>query len=191
METMTKEFTQIQKETDRLIIRPCRIEDYNIRKLNLKNQLEQANKYDEDEIDLYEHFTEELCLKFAENGILNAKNDKQYLFSVFNKDNGDYIGGVNIKTIKRQDFQWGEVGYWLLNQHWKNGYGTEMVKGAIQIAFNDLGFHRIEAHVNLDNIPSQRTAVSAGMKFECTREKFIFEDDQWTDNMVFAINNNQ
>ncbi len=190
METMIKEFSLIQKETDRLVIRPCRIEDYHIRKLNLKNQLEQASKYDEDEIDLYEHFTEELCLKFAENGEINAKNDKQYLFSVFNKENGDYIGAVIIKTIKRQDFQWGEVGYWLLNQHWKNGYGTEMVKGAIQIAFNDLGFHRIEAHVNLDNIPSQRTATSAGMKFECTREKFIFEDEQWTDNMVFVVNKN-
>ena len=107
----------------------------------------------------------------------------------YGEKNKNYIGGVIIKTILRRNFQWAEVGYWLLNQHWGNGYGSEMVKGVIDIAFNELCFHRLEAHINLDNAASQKTAERSGMKFECIREGFIFESDEWTDNMIYVINN--
>ena len=30
------------------------------------------------------------------------------------------------------------------------------------------------------------TAEKAGMKKECMRKKFIFEDDNWTDNLVYV-----
>jgi len=64
-----------------------------------------------------------------------------------------------------------------------------MVKVMIDIAFNELGFHRLEAHINLDNIASQKTAEAAGMSFKCIRKGFIFEFDEWTDNMIYVTNN--
>ena len=59
-----------------------------------------------------------------------------------------------------------------------------MVKVMIDIAFSELSFHRLEDHINLDNIAPQKTAEAAGMKFECIQEGFIFESDAWTDNMI-------
>ncbi|MEV5040052.1 GNAT family N-acetyltransferase [Peribacillus frigoritolerans] len=62
------------------------------------------------------------------------------------------------------------------------------VKEALNIAFKDLKFHRIEAHINVDNTPSYNLAENVGMEFECIRKGFIFEFGEWTDNLVYYIN---
>lgn len=185
----TIDFMNIKRESQRLVIRPMIEEDFETIKYSLKGQRAQQNKYDDEELELADIFTEDFCKKTADTLLEYAKSDTAYEFRAFKKEDGSYIGGAIIKTIKRRNFQWAEVGYWLLNQHWGKGYGSEMVKAIIDIAFNELCFHRIEAHVNLDNIASQKTAEAAGMKFECIRKAFIFEFDAWTDNMIYVINN--
>ena len=95
---------------------------------------------------------------------------------------------VDFSTLARGEFQWGRIGYTIHNQYWKKGYGKEAVQEALHIAFTPLGFHRIEAHINLDNVPSMKLAESAGMKFECKREGFLFEFGEWTDHLVYYVN---
>lgn len=68
------------------------------------------------------------------------------------------------------------------------GYGKEAVQATLKVAFETLNFHRIEAHINLDNTASIKLAESAGMTFECIREKFIYEHDEWTDNLIYVTN---
>ena len=51
-----------------------------------------------------------------------------------------------------------------------------------------LKFHRIEAHINLDNQPSIQLIEKLGFEFECIRKGFIFEHGQWTDNYVYYLN---
>jgi [ribosomal protein S5]-alanine N-acetyltransferase len=62
------------------------------------------------------------------------------------------------------------------------------VKEALNIAFNPLKYHRVEAHINLDNSVSIKLAESAGMEFECKRKGFIFEFGEWTDNLIYYKN---
>ena len=82
----------------------------------------------------------------------------------------------------------GLLGYTIHNQYWRNGYGKEAVKKAFNIAFQNLHFHRIEAHINVDNKPSIKLAESVGMDFECSRKGFIYEFEEWTDNLVYYTN---
>lgn len=65
---------------------------------------------------------------------------------------------VDFSTLAREAFQWGRVGYTIHNQHQGQGYGTEAVDLAMRIAFDDLHFQRIKAHINLDNEASIRLA---------------------------------
>lgn len=102
-----------------------------------------------------------------------------YVFGVFRKLDHKHIGKVEFCTIIRDEFQWGLIGYRLHNQFWQKGYGKEAVKEALNIAFKNLHFHRIEAHINVDNTPSIKLAESVGMEFECTRKGFIFEFGEW------------
>jgi Acetyltransferases, including N-acetylases of ribosomal proteins len=180
-------FESIVKETDRLTIRPARIEDYKIILVGLQGQRAQQNIYDEEEMGLAEIYTKTFFGDNVQAMQKQASKDIAYLFRVFKKDDGRYIGGVIIKTILRKNFQWAEVGYWLLNQHWGRAYGAEMLKGAVDIAFNELDFHRVEAHINMDNAVSQKTAARAGMELECIRKGFICEEGIWTDNMIYVI----
>jgi len=185
------DFINISRETQRLVIRPTSEADFLVIRNGLKAQREQQNKYDDEELGLADSYTEDFCKDSVSNLVQYAKEDKAYLFRAFEKADGGYIGGAIIKTILRKNFEWAEIGYWLLNQHWGKSYGSEMVMAAIDIAFHELHFHRLEAHINLDNIVSQKTAEKAGMTFECIRKEFIFESGIWTDNMIYVINNTE
>lgn len=188
MSILTIDYEKIIRKTDRLIIRPMQKEDFLIVKENLDEQGSQKNKYDEEEIEFVNNYTEEVFENHLKASREYSTNDNAYTFKVFKKSDGKYIGGIIIKNIQRKNFQWSEIGYWLLNQYWGNGYGSELIKAGIDIAFKELGFHRVEAQINLDNIASQRAAENAGMELECIRKGFIYEFGEWTDNMVYMIN---
>lgn len=117
-----------------------------------------------------------------------ALNDKVYIFGVFRKDDNTHLGAIDFSTIMRDDFQWARFGYTIHNQFWRQGYGRESVKAAIKFAFEQLNYHRIEAHINMDNTPSVKLAESIGMDFECIRKGFIYEYGEWTDNLIYFIN---
>lgn len=83
---------------------------------------------------------------------------------------------IDLSTLARHDFQWARIGYTIHNRYWRNGYGE---KAVIELAFNELAFHRIEAHINLDNTQSNHLAENGA---------FIFEFEEWTDDLVCYIN---
>lgn len=185
------DFLNINKISERLTLRPTKFEDFKTMLDGLNGQKPAQHKYDDDEIGLGNIYTEDFCKKSADRCRQFGEADKSYLFRVYKNEDGSYIGGVIIKTILRQHYQWGEVGYWLLNQHWGNSYGSEMLKASIEIAFNDLHFHRVEAQINLDNYASQKTAERAGMTLECTRKGLLFEEGKWRDHLIYvSINPN-
>lgn len=114
--------------------------------------------------------------------------DTAHVFGVFKKEDGTHLGMVDFSTLARDDFQWGRIGYTIHNQYWRKGYSKEAVNEALNIAFKHLKFHRIEAHINIDNKPSMKLAESVGMQFECICKGFIYEYDEWTDHLVYYKN---
>jgi ribosomal-protein-alanine N-acetyltransferase len=176
-------------ETERLVIRPYQKNDYRNWLNQYQNRLSSQYKYDEGKVDMSE-YTEEWFNDWVEKIQQMNLSDSVYVFGVFRKEDGVHIGKIDISTLIREDFKWAMIGYTINNQFWKNGYGKESVKEALNIAFRKLNFHRIEAHINTDNVPSIRLAESIGMEFECVRKGFIFEFGEWTDNLVYYINSN-
>jgi hypothetical protein len=93
---------------------------------------------------------------------------------------------VDLAVLRRSDMQWGNLGYGILNQYYGQGFGTEAAKAGLEIGFRFLGFHRLEAVINMDNLRSNRLAKSIGMKQEGKRRAFIFENGKWQDHRVYA-----
>lgn len=180
---------EIQFETERLIVRPLKKEDYNNWLTEFESRNPSQHRHDEGKKDMSE-CTEEWFRQLIEKHRELAVNDIAYIFGIFRKSDNRHIGMIDFSTLERLDFQWGRIGYTIHNQHWRRGYGKEAVKAALTIAHKDLKFHRIEAHINVDNTASMKLAESAGMKFECKREGFIFEFGEWTDNLIYFINFN-
>ena len=184
---LKKGIFDIVSETDRLVIRPLQETDYKQWLEGFNNKLPRKNKYDDDKMDMGE-WTQEAFNKMVQKHQKLAMKDEICVFSIFRKTDNKNIGYVDLSTIMRDEFQWGAIGYRLHNQFWRKGYGKEAVAEALNIAFKKLQFHRMEPHINLDNTASIRLAESVGMKFECKREKFIYEFGQWTDNYVYSMN---
>lgn len=174
-------------ETERLIIRPYNKEDYSNWLTQFNNRMPSQHKYDDGKVDM-SICTEEWFRELVNHHQQLASDDKVYVLGVFRKEDNVHLGAIDFSTIMRDDFQWARFGYTIHNQFWRQGYGKESVKAALNLAFEKLNYHRIEAHINLDNISSIKLAESVGMQFECIRKGFIYEFDEWTDNLIYFIN---
>ncbi len=174
-------------ETDRLIIRPVTMQDYESFVTGFGNCMPAQNRFDEQfdtEIMSPEWFEALIKRREAE-----AKSDYSYKFHIFEKKLNTSIGYCNIYPHYRENFQYGHIGYAMHNNFWGNGYATECVLGLTKIGFDRLNLHRLEAHVNLDNPASKRVLLKAGYSYEGIRKAFILEDGVWTDNEIYYINN--
>jgi RimJ/RimL family protein N-acetyltransferase len=185
--TLKEEKIEYVSETERLVIRPLKKTDYKSWLKGYETRLPSQHKYDEGKRDM-KICTEEWFSELINNHQKMASDDKVYVFGIFRKEDNVHLGAIDFSTIMRDDFQWARFGYTIHNQFWRKGYGKEAVKAAITLAFEKLNYHRIEAHINLDNIPSIKLAESIGMEFECIRKGFIYEFDEWTDNLIYYIN---
>ncbi|WP_027964034.1 GNAT family N-acetyltransferase [Halalkalibacillus halophilus] len=185
--TVKEENFELVTETERLVIRPLKNTDYENWYKEFSNRYPSKHRHDQGKMDMSE------CTKDWFEGLVHkhrklAHADTAYVFGVFRKEDGTHLGMVDFSTLEREDFQWGRLGYSIHNQYWGMGYGKEAVRKGLTIGFNDLKFHRLEAHINLDNEASINLAKSVGLKYECTREKFIFEFGEWTDNLIYYKN---
>jgi [ribosomal protein S5]-alanine N-acetyltransferase len=182
-----KRIFDVIAETERLIIRPLKSDDYQNWFNEFNNRFPSQYKHDKGRMDM------SVCTEEWFHNLVNkhqelALSDVAHVFGIFRKEDGIHLGMVDFSTLARDVFQWARIGYSIHNQFWKNGYCKEAVKEAVNIAFKELEFHRIEAHINLDNTPSINTAMSIGMEFECIRKGFIYENEEWTDHLVYCIN---
>lgn len=173
-------------QTQRLIIRPLEKNDYHSWYNGYSNSKLAQYKYDKGQLDLLEK-TESWFYTLVRNQQEAIKEDDIYYFAIFDK-RGQHIGMIDLKTLSRDNFQWAELGYFIHNQFWRRGYAYEALVEIVTQAQQILHFHRIEAHVNLDNEPSQKLLEKVGFHFECIRKGFIFENGQWTDHFVYYLN---
>ncbi|AWE07389.1 GNAT family N-acetyltransferase [Lysinibacillus sp. 2017] len=185
--TVKEEKFEYNSETERLVIRPLKKTDYENWLKEFENRYPSQNRHDQGKLDMSECTLEWFCHLVDKHQEL-ALTDTTYIFGVYSKEEGTHLGMIDFSTLTRDDFQWGRIGYTIHNQHWRKGYGKEAVSAALTLAFDQLKFHRIEAHINIDNMPSIKLVESVGMEFECIRKGFIYEDDEWTDHLIYYKN---
>lgn len=183
-----KDYKNILFMSERLVIRPLNRKDYKQWLKGFQDQLEAQSKFDEGYFDT-EFMNREWYRKHLLKCDKFANEDKHYFMHIFRKIDNVALGTCDISTHLRGEFQCARVGYTIFNQHWGHGYASEALGCLIAIGFDDLHFHRLEAHINLDNELSKQVAIKAGMRLECVRKAFILEEGQWCDNEIYYINN--
>lgn len=126
--------------------------------------------------------------KWVEDAIFDSKNIRLAVCLI----EGDrYIGNVsitNINTINRSGTSNILIGD---RTCWGRGIGEEAYILLLDYAFNERGFHRIEAQVLDDNIASLKMHEKCGFKIEGTMRDSVFKNGHWQNQILFSILENE
>jgi len=87
-----------------------------------------------------------------------------YDFAIELKGHPGSIGGIGLGSIDRKE-KTGSLGYWLGEDHWRQGYMGEAANKVLSYGFNKLNLKRIQIPAFLTNIPSNSLAQKLGGKF--------------------------
>jgi len=100
------------------------------------------------------------------------KPRKDYTFGIELRLEHRIIGGMGIHHIdKRQGTA--TTGYWLGEDYWRQGYGSEAFEAVLNFAFNKLKLRRLEAEVYVGNPASGKLLEKFGFKREGMRRKAV------------------
>lgn len=171
--------------TKRLVLRPQQPNDYEPWYAGFSGRLPKQHQYDDGLVSL-DHCDRQWFIELCQRHQQEALSDQVFVLGIFSRQTGQHFGNIDFSTIRRREHQWAVLGYEIHNQHWKQGFGKESVSAALIAGFETLGYHRIEAAINLDNQASIALAQSVGMQKECIRRGFLYEDEQWVDHFIYA-----
>ncbi len=162
-------------DTHRLILRSFEAEDYDQWNEGFNNRLPSQYRYDDGFNENSSSYNRAWFTDWIQGFSAAAEKDEMYIREVFRKDDGANVEKIELITIRRMDYDWAMMGYSIHTQYFRQGYGKEIVLAASALFFDELNFNRIELHINVDNEPSKKLALSTGFRYECTREAFSFE----------------
>lgn len=98
----------------------------------------------------------------------NPREDYSYWIEL--KQTHEVIGGIGLGKVDLS-VGVGTVGYWLGENHWRYGYGSEALKALLDLGFRKLKLNRLEAGVFAGNPSSGKLLEKFGFESEgCKRQ---------------------
>lgn len=110
------------------------------------------------------------------NSMISMYDQKMcFDYIIQKKDDERVIGVINIHDI---DFgkKTGYIGYWLAEDQWNKGYGSEVVKAFVKHCFEFIRFKTIYALCHPQNTASVRILEGTGFCFEKEVESNVFKN---------------
>ncbi|MDP4090482.1 MAG: GNAT family N-acetyltransferase, partial [Bacillota bacterium] len=109
-----------------------------------------------------------------------------YQLAVVAKETKALIGDIGIHFMEADTSQV-EIGFTLSREYQGKGYAFEAVAGVLNYIFGSMNKHRIIASVDPRNSKSIALLERIGMRREAHFIKSIWFNNQWTDDVVYAI----
>ena len=109
-----------------------------------------------------------------------------YTFAIKQK-NDDRLVGLIALVLGATKYNNAEVWFKLNPSFWGKGFATEALNLILDLGFNTLKLHRIEAGCAVDNVASRKVLEKAGMKLEGRKRKTLPLKTGWSDNFEYAL----
>lgn len=117
----------------------------------------------------------------------DAKKQLNARFWLQCRQTGVFVGVVSLNNIVMGSFRSSFVSYKLGQNYTGKGFAREAMQKLIQIAFEDVGLHRLEANIMPRNISSMRLAQALGFKNEGLARKYLQINNKWEDHMHMVL----
>lgn len=112
-------------------------------------------------------------------------------FAIQLKDNSELLGQIALKwgsgggESARQLV--GELGWSLAPGAQGHGYATEAAAAVLELAVRTLGFHRLEARLDVRNDASAAVCERLGMQREGVLRDNMYLKGEWTSEAIYAV----
>jgi len=170
-------------ETERLIIKPYRIEDLS-ECFQLMQDKELFRYMDMDVMSLEEY--KRLFTWLIDSYETTFDDEFRYSFNVTLKENGTHIGWCGIGALD-YDTRCREIYYLIGKKYWNNGYGIEVAKALLAYGFNVIGLNEIVALCEKANIASRKIIENMGFEFKYIVEGVSKEFDFYNGELFFSL----
>lgn len=126
--------------------------------------------------------------KDAEQYINNKAGEKPILtFAV--ETNNKLVGNISLKPQDDIHRHSAELGYWIGEPYWGNGYATQAIQNIVTYGFQEINLARIFATVMENNQGSMKALTKSGFQLEGISKKGFIKNDRYLDEHRFAILN--
>lgn len=137
-----------------------------------------------------EFYTLDFQKNFLQEDFKANKNGKILRLWIINKnDERKIIGCITFNLIVRGVLQSCILGYKLDKDEINKGLITEGMKRAINVVFDELKLHRIEAPIMPINTASIKVVSKLGFENEGLSKKYIKVNGKWEDHMRWSLIN--
>jgi ribosomal-protein-alanine N-acetyltransferase len=117
----------------------------------------------------------------------DIRADRHYRFCMTLGEDGPVIGRVALSQVFRGIFQNAYLGYWIDVEHHGRGLTTEGVRLTLDVAFREIGLHRVQAAIMPHNAASLAVARKCGLRQEGRAERYLQIAGSWQDHLLFAV----
>ena len=161
-------------------IREWKIEDKtelakNLSNMNILNNLRDGLPYP---------YTEDDAEDFI-RAMLSADKEKTFAFAI--TLDGKAIGSIGVFRQENIHFRTAEMGYYIGEKYWGNGYTTEAVKQACSFVFENTDIIRIFAAPFAHNTASCRVLEKAGFICEGVLKSNAYKNGNIVDMKLYAL----
>jgi RimJ/RimL family protein N-acetyltransferase len=113
------------------------------------------------------------------------RNNTHFIFAIRLKTGDEFIGGIGL-TIEQKFFR-AEIGYWIAEPFWNQGYTTEATKAMIEFGFHDLGLNKITSSHFEHNPASGKVMVKCGMTKEGELKEHICKSSVFHTLVLYGL----
>ncbi|ACM38105.1 MULTISPECIES: GNAT family N-acetyltransferase [Rhizobium/Agrobacterium group] len=86
------------------------------------------------------------------------------VYAITKGENGEFLGCCALEP--HTDLETLEIGYWLGEPYWNNGYATEAAHALIDMAFRTRDIAFIDARCRVTNVAARRVIQKCGFQFQ-------------------------
>ena len=132
-------------------------------------------------------YTRGVAQHFVRDSLTAWSDGRAFDFAIRRpEDPQRHIGNVSVWHTSRQNAV-GEIGYWIRSDETRQGLCTEAVAQVLQIAFEDLGLHRVTLRIAVGNGGSERVAEKLGFLQEGVLREDVKIGDRWVDHTMWGL----
>jgi [ribosomal protein S5]-alanine N-acetyltransferase len=171
---------QPELKTERLILRPFTLDDA----LAVK-QLAGDPAIADTTLNIPHPYADGMAESWIETHAKTFARGGGVTYAITRRDDGTLVGAIGLTCDQRHDRA--EMGYWVGQPYWGQGYATEAARALLSYGFTELGLNKICANHFERNPASGRVMQKVGMGYEGLQRQHVRNGDQYEDLVTYGI----